>query len=604
MANWTTLKNAIANVIKTNGNQEITGQALQNVLNGIISSVGENATFVGVATPTTNPGSYDGPVFYLASEPGAYSNFGGAVVGNGKIVVLKYNNGAWLDYEVADFATPKISFEDLDFSASDVMQLILSNKPTKYDVMYNNRCRGIVEMFSDTGGHMLTQIYTTHDVINDSGIVTSHTDDAIRTYWRSYHLQGGTSTVPVNTWSKWKEIIDSESINNLRSNKVDKVSGKELSTNDYTNTDKTKLTALPTATELNTKFGNKLDKELWDEEHSQFGLTGYWHVTGFIWNTEGYHRTNLIPINHNYDIIVKTFGSNITSAIILFDANGKFISAVHNEAINNQVSIITINAADIPANAVYFASCTADTRLSKSSYSNGPTQESREVAMSEATLSSSLATLIAEATAAGAIYNNQTGFFELNGLMDLTATDMRNILQWGSYNKQRLIAHNDASSFISLFPRVRTTLPEIPRSTDKIEYPRFVWNLGFEVIRFSKYNSYTNVVFTLGRNCFFYNGSTYLREILDYIELTSDGIISDSKYPCVNFTTIYLYHLKYNVSLPGAPALSLESIQFAINNAINTSPITITLHPDAYARVTDEIFTLAAEKNITIATTE
>ena len=59
MANWQILKAAIADVIKTNGNQEITGQVLQNVLNNIVSSIGENATFAGVATPETNPGTPD-----------------------------------------------------------------------------------------------------------------------------------------------------------------------------------------------------------------------------------------------------------------------------------------------------------------------------------------------------------------------------------------------------------------------------------------------------------------------------------------------------------------------------------------------------------------
>ena len=38
MANWSTLKAAIASIIKTNGNKEITGQLLQNVLNNIVSS--------------------------------------------------------------------------------------------------------------------------------------------------------------------------------------------------------------------------------------------------------------------------------------------------------------------------------------------------------------------------------------------------------------------------------------------------------------------------------------------------------------------------------------------------------------------------------------
>lgn len=67
MAKWSDLKAAIAQIIKTNGNQEITGRLLQNVLNNIVSSVGENSTFAGIATPSTNPGTPDGPVFYLAA---------------------------------------------------------------------------------------------------------------------------------------------------------------------------------------------------------------------------------------------------------------------------------------------------------------------------------------------------------------------------------------------------------------------------------------------------------------------------------------------------------------------------------------------------------
>ena len=95
MANWSILKNAIASVIKTNGNQEITGQILQNTLNSIVNAVGENATFAGVATPSTNPGTPDGPVFYIASEPGTYANFGGISVADGEAVILQWDNGAW-----------------------------------------------------------------------------------------------------------------------------------------------------------------------------------------------------------------------------------------------------------------------------------------------------------------------------------------------------------------------------------------------------------------------------------------------------------------------------------------------------------------------------
>ncbi len=94
MANWTILKAAIANVIKANGNQEITGAVLQNTLINIVNAVGENATFAGIATPSTNPGVPDGPVFYLTSQVGIYSNFDRIEVNN-EVVILKNNGASW-----------------------------------------------------------------------------------------------------------------------------------------------------------------------------------------------------------------------------------------------------------------------------------------------------------------------------------------------------------------------------------------------------------------------------------------------------------------------------------------------------------------------------
>ena len=95
MPNWNTLKNAVANVIKANNNKEITGPLLQNVLHSIINAVGENAAFAGIANVETNPGFFDGPVFFLASEPGIYSNFSGLVLPANTIGVFLYNNQKW-----------------------------------------------------------------------------------------------------------------------------------------------------------------------------------------------------------------------------------------------------------------------------------------------------------------------------------------------------------------------------------------------------------------------------------------------------------------------------------------------------------------------------
>lgn len=94
MGNYEQLKQAVADVVKSNGNQEITGDILQNTLLTIISTVGSGATFAGIATPKTNPGTPDQNVFYIAYEDGLYSNFGNVALEN-EVAIFTYGNGIW-----------------------------------------------------------------------------------------------------------------------------------------------------------------------------------------------------------------------------------------------------------------------------------------------------------------------------------------------------------------------------------------------------------------------------------------------------------------------------------------------------------------------------
>lgn len=99
MANYTELKTAVSAVIKTNNNQEITGQLLQDVLNNIISVIGANATFAGIATPDTVPGTPDQNVFYIAGQSGVYANFGGYKVTR-NAVAFSNVSGNWVVTEL------------------------------------------------------------------------------------------------------------------------------------------------------------------------------------------------------------------------------------------------------------------------------------------------------------------------------------------------------------------------------------------------------------------------------------------------------------------------------------------------------------------------
>ena len=94
MANYATLKAAIEAVVKTNGNQEITGANLQSVLLAIVNSLGADYQFAGVATPSTDAGSPDQNVFYIGGA-GTYANFGTTyTVPAGSVGVFKYD-GSW-----------------------------------------------------------------------------------------------------------------------------------------------------------------------------------------------------------------------------------------------------------------------------------------------------------------------------------------------------------------------------------------------------------------------------------------------------------------------------------------------------------------------------
>ena len=93
MADYTNLKNSIRSAIKANGNNEITGNLLQQILIAMVSNLGAAFQFAGVATQSTNPGTPDYNVAYLAG-PGTYQNMGGSVVPSGYIGVIAYN-GSW-----------------------------------------------------------------------------------------------------------------------------------------------------------------------------------------------------------------------------------------------------------------------------------------------------------------------------------------------------------------------------------------------------------------------------------------------------------------------------------------------------------------------------
>ena len=80
-------------------------------------------------------------------------------------------------------------------------------------------------------------------------------------------------------------------------------------------------------------------------------------------------------------------------------------------------------------------------------------------------------------------------------------------------------------------------------------------------------------------------------------------------YRCGLLEDVRISSLKVNISFAYSPLISIESLQYLITNAANTSPITVTVHADVYAKIQDEgqvdwhaLIETAAAKQITFAT--
>ena len=157
MGNYEQLKQAVADVIKSNGNQEITGAILQNALLSIISTVGSKATFAGIAIPSTNPGTPDQNVFWIASTNGTYSNFN-AIEVNDEVVIFTNKTGSWVKQSTG--IALSLSLKDIVKKAAIAIDFNTDLKTTRLQVAKSNRRIGkILSYRNGTTGELTTEMY-------------------------------------------------------------------------------------------------------------------------------------------------------------------------------------------------------------------------------------------------------------------------------------------------------------------------------------------------------------------------------------------------------------------------------------------------------------
>lgn len=98
---------------------------------------------------------------------------------------------------------------------------------------------GVLDVFSDSSGHVLTQVFTSHyAIINGQIDTTQHNDNVVCQYYRSVKINGGTLPTDVGVWTSWK-VMNNSIINQLQSS-ISEIQQKV----DYTETIINNITSL------------------------------------------------------------------------------------------------------------------------------------------------------------------------------------------------------------------------------------------------------------------------------------------------------------------------------------------------------------------------
>lgn len=179
---------------------------------------------------------------------------------------------------------------------------------------------------------------------------------------------------------------------------------------------------------------------------------------------------------------------------------------------------------------------------------------------------------IAQCEVAGAVYNRATGYFELNGLTDITEEQMRVIMDAGRRQSSTL-------TFGYVNSHIRTHLPRIGGGQAASATDTFLSCFHLETVEM------LNIV--LAGNVFC--GCSNLRSVgVKYSPYSLNAAATPNFQGCSKLVTLrgFIHH-NNDIDLSECPLLSRESLEFMTTYAYNTAPIVITVHPDVYAKLTD-----------------
>lgn len=577
MANYENIKRAISDVIKKNGNQEITGNVLQSVLLSMINNIGANATFSGVATPTTAPGTPDQLVFYIAGQPGTYANFGGAKLNNGELAVFSNQNGAWKTEKITLSSSYSRSYD-----AEKILALTTSSSSDDIKAAFTPIGGSEVDL-PKLGDYIIWQSQQT-SMDKPESVVIESTETDLKSRRIAFLANGINYAITVISF-----IGGTYRILSILRAKI----GADTDT----------------ANASGSVYG-RIAKNAEDIKNLQDEQRAVYNANLITALNVGSSVEQALTVNGEYR-------QPISGDVLLSDTeNGVFVSS---NSFQTKVTFVYQIGTDI-VTVVFNKQTKRVTSISTSSVGS-PDDAADKDGSAFARIAQNAEDVKALQDEpslhdlwlnAGATYQVETNTYTLNGVSGLTKNDM--LVSWRETNNMLLIGRQKyryqsircKTNFLAIGPN---------GSAGQAEW-MYIEENDFTYCFYLADNLLTLRVCgtdTLDRPygmCIpkiaygmFYACSA--RNILGIIQMNKCTDVTNMFFNNTNIENIKLYKVKQSISFLHAPNLTVEdnvtsTLGFLVTYADNTSPITITLHADVFARVPETLIQKAQAKQISI----
>lgn len=201
-------------------------------------------------------------------------------------------------------------------------------------------------------------------------------------------------------------------------------------------------------------------------------------------------------------------------------------------------------------------------------------------------------------------FNDSTGYYECNGYVDIGEEEMAQM--YALYCGGLEIWNQNSFSFGQMTKDYtpRTNIPFLKQISG---YPRLYWWYNLESVRFIIDNPGNPLYMNFAVNISNCDKLAYIHDIL-HVFGRKTTIILES---CPLLREARVKGTQYNVEIADSPLFSLASLRYLVDNAENTAAITVTVHPEVYAKLEDEgnaewhaVWTAAQARQISFATTE